>query len=71
MNKPFVPAKPLTLVQVGDSVGVVLPEDMLARLNVAIGDDVSLTEVDGGFALTHAAPAVDEQMAIASGFMAK
>jgi putative addiction module antidote len=43
----------LKLRKVGNSVGVVLPKEALARLNVEAGDTVILTDtVDAGFRLT-------------------
>ena len=42
----------LKLARVGNSVGVVLPKDMLARLKLAAGDTVYLTESPDGFRLT-------------------
>ena len=38
----------LKLRKVGNSVGVVLPKEALARLNAAEGDSVFLTESPGG-----------------------
>lgn len=43
----------LKLRKVGNSVGVVLPKEALARLNSGEGDTLVLTETpDGGFRLT-------------------
>jgi len=43
----------LKLTAVGTSTGVVIPKDMLARLNVAKGDTLYVTEMpDGGYRLT-------------------
>ncbi|ESQ78406.1 AbrB/MazE/SpoVT family DNA-binding domain-containing protein [Asticcacaulis sp. YBE204] len=43
----------LKLTAVGTSTGVVIPKDVLARLNVAKGDMLYLTETpDGGYSLT-------------------
>ncbi len=43
----------LKLRKVGNSIGLVLPKEALARLNAANGDAVFLTEAtDGGFRLT-------------------
>ena len=47
----------LKLRKVGNSVGVVLPKEALARLNAHEGDTVVLTETtDGGFRLTATHP---------------
>jgi putative addiction module antidote len=38
----------LKLCKIGDSVGVILPEEVLAHLNVAEGDTLFATEGDDG-----------------------
>jgi putative addiction module antidote len=56
----------LKLRKVGNSVGVVLPKEALARLNAHEGDTVVLTETtDGGFRLTATHPGFAEKMAVA------
>lgn len=56
----------LKLRRVGNSVGVVLPKEALARLNVEEGDAVYLTETtDGGFRVTASNPAFAEKMKVA------
>ena len=42
----------LELIQIGESVGIVLPEDVLARLKVEKGDSLYLTDVENGVKLT-------------------
>ena len=37
----------LKVRQIGNSLGVVLPKEILARLNVKSGDSLHLTEADG------------------------
>lgn len=59
----------LKLVQIGNSVGVVLPKEVLARLKVERGDTVFLTETPHGVAITPYDPAVDEQVAAGREFM--
>ncbi|GJL94747.1 MAG: transcriptional regulator [Hyphococcus sp.] len=44
-------AKMLKLRKVGNSVGVVLPKEMLALLNAKEGDDISVTETPNGIQL--------------------
>jgi putative addiction module antidote len=47
----------LKLRKVGNSVGVVLPKEALARLNVQEGDTVTLTDSpEGGLRVTPAIP---------------
>jgi putative addiction module antidote len=55
----------LKLTRVGNSLGVVLPKDTLARLNVGAGDTVYLTESRDGFRLTPYDPEFAPQMAAA------
>jgi putative addiction module antidote len=45
-------------------VGVVLPKEALAHLNVSEGDTVSLTETQDGFRLTTKNPEFDKTMAV-------
>lgn len=55
----------LKLRKIGHSTGVVLPKDALARLNLAEGDTVFLTEAADGFRLTPYDPKFARQMEIA------
>jgi putative addiction module antidote len=52
--------------KIGNSSGVILPKDILARLNVGVGDEfsVSLTP-EGGIRLTPRNPYFDKAMEIA------
>jgi len=59
----------LKLTQIGNSVGVILPKEVLARLKLGKGDTVHLTETPDGFALTPFDPAFDEQLALGREFM--
>ena len=42
----------LKLTQIGNSVGVILPKEVLARLKVAKGDTVFVTDAANGVLLT-------------------
>jgi putative addiction module antidote len=55
----------LKLTQIGNSVGVILPKEALAHLNLAKGDTVFLTESPGGFRLSAYDPAFEKQMTAA------
>lgn len=56
----------LKLRKIGNSVGVILPKEVLARLNVDDGDALYLTETpDGSFRLTAANPGFGRKMKIA------
>ncbi len=59
----------LKLTQVGNSVGVVLPKEILARLKLEKGDTVFVTDAPGGVTLTPYDPALDEQLALGREFM--
>ncbi len=53
----------LKLTQIGNSVGVILPKEVLAKLKVEKGDTVFLTESPGGQLLLGAySPEVEEQV---------
>ncbi len=38
--------KPLKLIKIGNSTGIVLPKDVLAKLGVEQGDQLSLSETE-------------------------
>lgn len=42
----------LKLTQIGNSVGVVLPKELLAKLRVGKGDSITVTETPNGLQLT-------------------
>lgn len=41
--------KPLKLIPIGNSTGVILPKEVLARLRVSRGDELTLIETPDGF----------------------
>lgn len=56
---------------VGNSLGVVLPKDVLARLKVGDGDTLFVTEApDGAMRITPYDPEMEEQMKAARNGMA-
>jgi putative addiction module antidote len=59
----------LKLTQIGNSVGVILPKEILARLKLEKGDTVFVTDTPGGVTLTPFDPTVDEQVALGREFM--
>lgn len=59
----------LKLVQIGNSVGVVLPKEVLARLKLEKGDSVHLTDAPGGVTLTPYSAQFEDQMAAARKIM--
>ena len=55
----------LKLRAIGNSVGVVLPKELLAKLNLGEGDTLHVIEQpDGGLLLTTLDPDVAEQLAL-------
>ena len=62
----------LKLTQIGNSVGVILPKEVLASMNVGKGDTVYLTQVaSGGFTLTPYDEEFERQMEAARRIMKK
>lgn len=59
----------LKLTQIGNSVGVILPKEVLARLKLEKGDTVFLTDAVNGVTLTPYDPALDRQLEIGREFM--
>jgi len=55
---------------IGNSAGVILPKDVLARLKANKGDTLYLIETpDGGYRITPHDPVFEEQMAVARRLM--
>jgi putative addiction module antidote len=52
----------LKLTAIGNSAGVVLPKEVLARLKLDKGDSVYLTEAPDGYRLTPYDPEFEQQM---------
>jgi len=63
--------KPLKLIKIGNSTGVILPKDVLAHLNLSQGDEVSVVKQADGIALKPADPAFESQMASARDVMSR
>lgn len=59
----------LKLTQIGNSVGVILPKEVLARLKLEKGDTVFVTDAANGVLLTPYDPALDEQLKLGREFM--
>jgi putative addiction module antidote len=59
----------LKLTQIGNSVGVILPKEALARLKLGKGESVFLTETPEGYALTPYDPTLDEEIQAGREFM--
>jgi len=61
----------LKLTQVGNSVGAILPKEVLALLNVEKGDVLYLTDAPDGLRLTVHNPEFESQMKAARAVMKK
>ncbi len=61
----------LKLTQIGNSVGVILPKEVLARLKLEKGDMVFVTDAANGVMLTPYSPEFESQMEAARVIMKK
>jgi len=61
----------LKITRIGNSLGVILPRDLLTRLKLDKGDSVFLTETPDGYALSPYDPVFAEQMQTARDLMKK
>lgn len=59
----------LKVSQVGNSLGIVLPKDLLARLKVGKGDVLFLTEAPDGWRVTPYDPVLEAQIGEAKEIM--
>lgn len=63
--------KPLKLIKIGNSTGVILPKEVLARLRVAQGDALTVLETSEGISLSRADFEFEDQMAVAREVMTR
>ncbi|MGB6175132.1 MAG: AbrB/MazE/SpoVT family DNA-binding domain-containing protein [Methylocella sp.] len=59
----------LKLTAIGTSTGVVIPEEMLARMKVGKGDALYAVETAEGYLLTPYDPAIAEEIKLGERFM--
>jgi putative addiction module antidote len=59
----------LKLTQIGNSVGVILPKEVLARLKLEKGDTVFVTDASNGINLSPYDPALEAQLKAGREFM--
>ena len=59
----------LKLTQTGNSVGIILPEEVLARLKLEKGDTVFVTDAPGAVTITPHDPSFADQLEIGREFM--
>ncbi len=69
MNKPVTHARSLKITKIGNSAGIILPKELLAKLNAEIGDEISLALSDNGITLTPVDPEFEEEMRFARQIM--
>lgn len=61
----------LKLIQIGNSVGVTLPKEMLARMNIDKGDTITVTSSPDGFRVSAFDEAQSAQLEAARRIMKK
>jgi putative addiction module antidote len=61
----------LKVTQIGNSLGLILPKEVLAKLRVEKGDEVYLSETPEGVRITAHNPEFAEQMKVARAIMKK
>ena len=59
----------LKLTKIGNSIGLILPKEVLARLKLAKGDEIFITEAPEGYRITPHNPAFEAQMKAARKIM--
>lgn len=59
----------LKVTQIGNSLGVILPKEILARLKLEKGDQLHVSDTPSGIALTPFDPGFDEQLEAGREFM--
>lgn len=63
--------RPLTLTTIGNSTGVILPKEVLARLKVEKGSKIFLIETPNGYEISAYDPAFEDEIKAAEKVMAK
>lgn len=61
--------KPLKIAKFGNSAGVILPKEMLAKLRAEVGDQIFVSETPDGFHITMHDPEFERQMDVARKIM--
>ena len=59
----------LKIKKIGNSVGIILPKELLARLRVDLGDSIFVTEAADGMRMTASNPDFEARMALAEKIM--
>jgi putative addiction module antidote len=69
MNAPLKTAKALKLIKIGNSTGVILPKEVLAKLGVEPGDSLDVSDTPNGLHLQRHDQGFAEQMELARAVM--
>jgi putative addiction module antidote len=69
MNKPENLAKQIEIIKIGDGAGIVLPPELLERLQLDIGDLLSMNQTNEGISLSAGDTEFAEAMKMAEGIM--
>ena len=69
MNAPMKTSKKLKLIKIGNSMGVILPKEVLAKLGVEAGDSIDLSDTPGGIQIRRHDGGFAEQMELARAVM--
>lgn len=59
----------LKITKIGNSAGIILPKELLARLRAAVGDTLFVSEAPDGVRLTAGDPAFSAKMELAEQIM--
>lgn len=59
----------LKITRIGNSAGVVLPKELLAKLRAGVGDTLYVSETPDGIRITAADPTFEAKMALAEQIM--
>lgn len=59
----------LKITKIGNSVGVVLPKELLAKLRAGVGDTLYVSETPDGIRITAADPTFEAKLALAEQIM--
>ena len=61
----------LKIISIGESSGVLLPEEFLTKLELGLGDIIYASETENGIALTAHDPELEAQMVLAEEIMSE
>ena len=59
----------LKITKIGNSAGVVLPKELLAKLRAGVGDTLYISETPDGIRITAADPSFEAKMVLAEQIM--